>query len=262
MSETTENAVASQWSGSFDAYHKSGLRVKLPILPGYDYAAAFAAVTSAIDAGWLAQAPGLDAGEEKESVGWVLLGNKEKDGETTPYVVLYAANEQLTWSFLTKYLNTKDDITDFEYASGLVLEKLPDYVGNDKPQRGASGKTDRFIIKAPKPFGVVFKHNPKHREAPPGEDNRSNIEKTKRLFVRWENQRPKSEPKPEQNGKQLRTLPDLVDYYESGATNAGYTPGALTDFVLNKIGGSVRDWPESNRQRIVDAVKAFKDSVK
>jgi hypothetical protein len=164
-----------------------GVQVTLPVpVDGrrIDYACAFAAVTSALDAGFLAQAPGLEEGEEKEQIGWVLCGTFERDGETTPYVLLYAANEARTWSVLKVYLNHQTDIDAFEYASGMKLDKIPDYIGDNKPQRGAARKTDDFIIKAPKPFGVVYKKNPKHNDTEEGKM------KPARLFVRWENTKP------------------------------------------------------------------------
>ena len=169
--------------GSMRLFSSRGVPVTLPIpIDGstFDYAGAMANINAALDAGFLVTAPGLVAGEEKESIGWVLRGVFERDGESTPYVLLYAANEQLTWSILKVYLNKPEDVAAFEHASGMVLDKLPEYVADNKPQRGA-GKTDRFIIQAARPFGVVFKKNPKHD--PDSEEGKM---KPARLFVRWE----------------------------------------------------------------------------
>jgi hypothetical protein len=115
----------------------------------------------------------------------VLRSTFEKEGESTPFLLLYSTNDALKWSFLKVYLNTDDDIAAFEFASRMKLGSLPEYVGADKPARGAAGKTDRFIVAAPRPFGVVYKKNPKHD--PTTEEGKL---KPARLFVRWADQRP------------------------------------------------------------------------
>jgi hypothetical protein len=174
--------------GSMKLFHPRGPQVTLPVLFDGDYRVAFAAVGAALDAGFLAEAPGLEQGEEKEEIAWVLRAGHEKDGETTPVVVLYSANDGLTWPILKVYLNKQADIEAFEHASKMKLDKLPEYVGNDRPQRGASQKTDTFIVKAAKPFGVVFKRNPRHDDTDAGKM------KPARLFVRWTDMKPAHEP--------------------------------------------------------------------
>ncbi len=182
--------ISFPWSGWTKLYHKSGALVTLPVaMERLDYKALFDNVTAALDAGFLVQAPGLEEGEEKEQVGWVLRGGFEKEGQITPFVLLYAANDTMTWSFLKVYLNKKEDVEAFEYAARVKLDALTDYVGNDKPQRTASIKTDKFIVPVPKPFGVVFKKNPKHNDTEEGKM------KPARLFVRWADQKPAAEPK-------------------------------------------------------------------
>jgi len=171
-------------SGWVKLFHPRGPQVTLPVLD-VSPAGSLAAVGAYLDAGWLQVAPGLEEGEEKEMIGWVLRSTFEKDGESTPFLLLYSANDALKWSVLKIYLNTDDDIAAFEYASKMKLDSLPEYVGADKPARGAAGKTDRFIVAAPRPFGVVYKKNPKHD--PTTEEGKL---KPARLFVRWADQRP------------------------------------------------------------------------
>ena len=156
-------------------FHKKGVLVTFPLRG--DINTFDAQVNGLFDQGWLAVAPGLEEGEEKEEVGWVLRGAYEKDGQTTPFVLLYATNEAMTWSFLKVYLNKPADVAAFEYAAKMKLGDLPDYIGDNKPQRGAAAKTDAFIKKA-RPFGVVFKKNPKH------DDTEAGKMKPARLFVR------------------------------------------------------------------------------
>jgi hypothetical protein len=173
--------------GWMKLFHPRGPQVTLPVAD-VTPAGSLAAVAAYLDAGWLVTAPGLEDGEEKDTVGWVLRGTFEKEGEATPFVLLYSTNDALKWSFLKVYLNTDDDIAAFEHASRMKLEAIPEYVGADKPARGASGKTDRFILAAPRPFGVVYRKNPKHD--PATEEGKL---KPARLFVRWTDQRPAAE---------------------------------------------------------------------
>ncbi len=163
-------------------YHPKGVLVTIPF--PVDPIACMDAVAAALDAGWLVTAPGLEEGEENEMVGWVLQGSLTHDGRETAFVLLYSVNDAYKWSFLKVYLNTEADVKAFEYASKMRLDKVTPYVGNDKPQRGASPKTDRFIFPVPRPFGVVFKKNPKHD--PNTEEGKM---KPARLFVRWADQK-------------------------------------------------------------------------
>lgn len=201
-----EEPKTENLSGWTKLYHPRGPQVTLPV-PCNDYAAALEAVGLALDAGWLVQAPGLEEGEEKQ-VGWVLRGGFERDGQITPFVLLYAASEQLTWSFLKVYLNTEADVAAFEYASKVKLKDLPDYVGNDKPQRGASAKSDKYIVPT-RHFGVVFKKNPKHDQSEEGKM------KPARLFVRWVDQRPAIEAqKPAEADKPAKDDEPPFDEFE------------------------------------------------
>ncbi len=169
-------------------FHPRGPQVTLPLPP--EAAAALAAVSAALDAGWLVQAPGLEEGEEKEQVGFVLksiISNEEKE---TPFVLLYSCNDVLRWSFLKVYLNTEQDQAAFEFASKMKLATMPEYVGQDKPQRGVNHRTDSYIVPAPRPFGVVMKNNPKYN---PNETDPKK-KKPARLFVRWADTLPTEPP--------------------------------------------------------------------
>ena len=163
-------------------WHPRGPQVTLP-LPT-DPRACLEAVSHALDLGWLVAAPGLEEGEEKETVGWVLKGIHSNENQETPFVLLYSTNDALKWSFLKVYLNDAAMIEAFEYASRMKLDVLPEYVGQDKPQRG--NRTDKFIIAAPRPFQVVFRKNPKH------DDTEAGKMKPARLFVRWADQKPQT----------------------------------------------------------------------
>lgn len=180
-------------------YHPSGVKVALPVKPSdvpgdaVTWAKAMLSdVSGMLEAGWLADAPGVEAGEQVEEVGYVVRQEFEKDGEVTPVILLYSTNDRLEYSFLKKYLNNPADIAAFEAASGMQLNRLPLYQGQDKPKRGASKAIDRIIVKAPKPFKVVLKKNPQYSE----EERKAALDagktytKPARAFVRWFDQKP------------------------------------------------------------------------
>ncbi len=148
----------------------------------------------------------------------------------------------------------------------MKLDAIEDYVGNDKPQRGASTKTDRFIVKAPKPFGVVYKKNPKHNP-----DTEEGKMKPARLFVRWESEKPKGEapvaqapPAPSggkplpKNGEQL--LAGLQTYDDFLVRNNLCKPGELLAHVravFVKHGENISKWAGSVIAEAVAEAKQF-----
>ena len=178
--------IESARTGYTKLYHPRGPLVSLPVV-GDTPAAMFAYVTACLDAGFVVAAPGLEAGEERESINGVLRSEHEREGEITPVVQLYAANEGMKYSFLKVYLNTADDVKAFESACGVKLESLPLYEGKDKPERDGGKIATKFIIKLPRPREVVFKPNPswKQEEADAAKAADKMYPKARRVFVRW-----------------------------------------------------------------------------
>lgn len=188
-------------TGSTQLFHPRGPLCTLP-LPA-DPAEAFAFVGRCLDAGWLVTAPGLEHGEQREEVGYVLRGSCENNGEVTPTLLLYSTNEAHRFSFLKIYLDRPEDVTAFEHAAKLRLTDLPQYEGNDKPERARSSKTDRYIVRVKTPFGVVLRDNPKFNEADrAAAQARNEIYKVpRRLFIRWApDQAAPTSPQPARNG--------------------------------------------------------------
>lgn len=176
-------------------YHPSGVQVTLPLLPdaSEEYAASFPPhlfkqCTAYLEAGFLVNAPGLEEGEQIEEVGAVLRSEFEKDGETTPVLLLYSTNDKLEWAFLKVYLNKDEDIAAFQKASGMKLQDLPIYEGQDKLKWDESKLARKYIVKPPRPFKAVMKKNPRYSE----EDRKAAIAKKEvykipaRFFVRWD----------------------------------------------------------------------------
>lgn len=181
---STDTAIQSPETAWVKLWHPRGVDVRLPIhvnsspVPADCWRAVMASVTNALEAGWLIEAPGMEEGEHKEMIGWV--ARKQTD-EGTPVIDLYVDNEQLSFKYLTVYLNRSEDVAAFERASGLKLESIPLYVGAGHLERGASKQTDAMITRAPRPFAVASKANPRHD---PNETDMKKM-KPKRLFSRW-----------------------------------------------------------------------------
>jgi hypothetical protein len=144
------------------------------------YAEALAFSNKVIADGLLLNEPGLEPGEIKEHVGYVARRQKKNDdGTTTPVLDLYSPHEAMKFKYLSVYLNTPDDVTAFEVASGLKVNGLPLVAGKASLERGDE-ETDKFIIRVVNPsLFVIMKPNPRY-------DENSDEKRPKRLFVRWE----------------------------------------------------------------------------
>jgi hypothetical protein len=183
--------------GWMTLFTKHGIQVKLPVPDRpFDYADALANVESALAAGFVVTAPGLEQGESREDVGYVVHGESERDGEVTPYLLLYGCGDNHKFSFLKVYLNRPEDVRAFEFASKMRLDQIPVYIGDNKPERGKNSKVDKFIVPPPRPFRVVFKPNPKYDVAEAeAAKQKGDIYKTPaRVFVRWADQQPADAP--------------------------------------------------------------------
>lgn len=170
-------------NGWVKLYHPRGPLVTLPVTAEpTDYARMFAAVGAAMDAGFLAAAPGVEPGDHVETVGHVVQRLKDnKDQSQTPVVDLYPTAAPGKFAILSVYLNTAEQQQAFESASGLRLASMPVYVGTNKIERGTSRQADQFVAAVAKPFRVVYRDNPKY------DPNETDTAKKKpaRLFVRW-----------------------------------------------------------------------------
>lgn len=171
--------------------------MSLPVI-GDTPAAMFAYVTALMDAGFVVAPPGLEAGEEKELINGILRGAIEHDGEETPTLLLYAANEGMEWSVLRVYLDTPDDVKAFEAACGVKLDAIPVYEGKDKPKRDGSKTAQKYIFRTAKPVPVIFKQNPKYDEAEAAAALAANkpYTKAKRIFLRWDGVAPAADQPP------------------------------------------------------------------
>lgn len=168
-------------------YHRSGAAVSIA-LEGSLPEEIDKAIQGFLDAGFTVLAPGLEEGEQKEEVGFVVRREKfNQDKSVTPIVDLYANHDAMKHPILSIYLNTQEDVSAFEVAAGTRLISLPLYEGEGRIERGKNPRMDAKVWRANRPFGVVFTKNPKYDEA---EDKATKAKGEvygvpKRKFVRW-----------------------------------------------------------------------------
>lgn len=267
MSEERVETGPSQF-GWVKLYHSSGALVTLPVpcdTRTLDcYQSAFGAISQAVAAGFSVAAPGLEQGEQKEEVLYVLRRVKQnQDNTETPIVDLYSPNDAMSWKVFTCYLNNDEQINAFERASGVKLDSLPEFPGQAAPERGAGKQTDKFIVKCPRAFAVILKANPKYD---PNEQD-AKKKKPKRVFVRWDGV-PASTGAA--NGQKVDTTSTAVDMgtvgrwreFLSALPSAERLTGALKDMngldkytwravwaiVRAYADGEGMDWDEANKK--------------
>lgn len=176
--------------------------------------------------------PGLEEGEQAESVGVMVKRMKDnQDGTQTPVIDIYLENEALQWAFMKVYLNTAEDIEAFTLATGLMLSDMPEYESSAALERGKSPNLDAKYMRKPKrPARFVWQHNPRYEEG---------AMKPKKLFVRW--LAGDATPTPAANGNG-HTEPEAqepaskynVAMLKSVLEQAGYTQ-ANSDYFLSNI---------------------------
>ena len=164
-------------------YSPRGPQVTLPVAMGMPDEM-LASVHAYLDAGWCVEAPGLEPGEHRDTIGWVVKGVGGDEG--VPVVDLYPDHEATKYALMRVYLNNAADVAAFEYASNLRLAQMPEYVGVGRLERGKAPQTDKMFSKPPRSFTVVWKDNPKYDPA----ETDATKKKPKRLFVRWLDQPP------------------------------------------------------------------------
>jgi hypothetical protein len=221
-------------------FHPTGTQVSIPLSLTAEVSREQAAmlmrsVDNILQAGWLVSAPGLETGEKLEEIGYVVRREKENqnDGTVTPLMDLYPNREPGrggAWKHVSKYLNTPEEVQQFEQACGVPLAKLPVYDGTAAIERGKSPKLDKYVAKI-RPTKVVWQDNPRYE----GPDDKSH---PKRIFVRWADLRPAVQdaaiqPAPQASAQPASQAPapeqDTADtqYDKLGAKLIGLLAGTL-----------------------------------
>ena len=210
QSQMTATPNAPVENGWMKLWHPKGVQVSLPIV--YDSAQnMLLQVDSFLEAGWLIDAPGLEAGEQVLEA--ALVSRREsKDG--TPMVAFYLAHPKVFKKSLHAYLNNEQDVAAFEAATGLKLVDIPIFDGEAFPAKDHKN-ADKYILSLPKPIKLVYKISAKWLKWK-AEDG-TGEEPHKHMLVRYEGlaahtpaSQPAAQPKP-------ATAP-LVREYGDGAS--------------------------------------------
>lgn len=135
------------------AYTPAGFKVSISVI-GWQTAHEIDAVLK--EAGYLNQLPGVEAGENVETITTVVRREhvNGKTGEITPVIDCYPEwrGDYGQFRFVGIYLNSADEIREFEAQSGLKLENMPLYESQAPIQRNQA-RANRHEI-ACKPFRV------------------------------------------------------------------------------------------------------------
>jgi len=176
------------------------------------YAQAKAITDKLVADGFTTHEPGLEAGEFKEQVGYVSRRQKKNDDNTiTPIIDVYSPHDAMKFKFISVYLNTSEDVTAFEKASGLTLSRLPLV-----PGKAALDKSDDSggVVLVGREMFIVMKPNPYFD---PDEKEISKM-KPKNNFIRWESPAPATPP-PSQPATTQASEPPRVAFTEPSISN-------------------------------------------
>lgn len=164
-------------------YHLSGLKIniELPldgtIISDEQIHGLNASVEKLLAHNFTVNLPGLQAGEYREMVGAIVRYNKKNnDGTLSPRIYFYSDKTNLVHKLVDTYLDTAEEIREFEQVSGLTLASVPAWQAKATPDRKEAADAN-VLITVGKPFQVVFKDNPEYK---------GDTSATKYLFVRYE----------------------------------------------------------------------------
>jgi hypothetical protein len=146
---------------SFNGWLPNGFKIyfSMPITdPSTAYADALAFTSKLLADGLLQSEPGLEAGEEAETI--VTVMRREK-GDGTPIIDFYpewgAGKDEPfgTYKYVHKYMNDETEIADFLAAAGFKsLDEIPLYDGQ-VPLKRTAGKRHPKETAVPTPFRIV-----------------------------------------------------------------------------------------------------------
>ena len=164
-------------TASFSLYHPRGFKVHFTV--ACDLNVVEAKASAAFANGYSVNLPGLEAGEYRESVGAIVRYNKKNsDGTISPRIYFYSDKTNLVHKLIDTYLDSADEIREFEHVSGLSLATVPAWQAKSTPDRKEADEAG-VLVAVGKPFQVVFKDNPDYK----GEGDK---EHTKYEFVRYD----------------------------------------------------------------------------
>lgn len=127
--------------------------------------------------------PGLEAGEQSYTITHILRRTQPgKDGKpATPIIDFY--HDDLKWSDLKTWLNTPEQIAEFEQWSGVSLKSMQAFPGS-RLERGNNPEADSYVVQLKPSVRVTWRLNPDYTEGSKTE--------AKREFVRFESTMPQN----------------------------------------------------------------------
>lgn len=162
----------------------------------YAYEIALQFTNTLLSKGFMLTEPGLEAGEHSYTITHILRRTQPgKDNKpATPIIDFY--HDSYKWSDLKTWLNTPEQITEFEAWAGVKLASMQSFPGN-RVEMGANPDADSYIVKLPIPAKVVWKNNPDYTEGSKTE--------SKRLFERFEGVNQNAQNRPPASAKSNAT---------------------------------------------------------
>lgn len=212
-------------------YHPTGALVTIPLRTTepitVDQARIFiTSVDNLVTAGFSPNMPGLEEGELMEEISAVA---RREGSDQTPIIDFYSSNTRLEKKYLHTYLNTPEDIDAFQQATGILLDTLTTYDGQQAIER-SNRNAAKYIQKLAAPIKVVYKISPKWEQWNAGD--KSGQEPHKRLLVRYETgtvRKKASGPEPQPERKDE---PGVKLYRK---TAGGMVDGELITLIVKKM---------------------------
>ncbi len=137
-------------------YHPSGAKVDIPITAeGISPAEAtnlIVSVSSLLAAGFTVEMPGINDGELVEEAAFV---SRRTGNDDTPIIAFYKAHPKMEKKFIHQYLDTAEQIAEFEAATGLRFASLPVFDG-DKDITKDHKNAAKYIVALSRPVKLVF----------------------------------------------------------------------------------------------------------
>lgn len=137
-------------------FHPSGAKVDIPITAaGISPEAAtnlIISVSALLAAGFTVEMPGLEDGELVEEAAFV---SRRTSNDDTPIIAFYKAHPKMEKKFIHSYLDTAEQISEFEAATGLRFASLPVFDG-DKDITKDHKNAAKYIVQLPHPVKLVF----------------------------------------------------------------------------------------------------------
>lgn len=139
-------------------YHPSGAKVDVPLdleagLSPERASNLIISIDALIAAGFTVNMPGLEDGELIEEVTSVA---RRASNDGVNIVAFYKAHPKLVKKFIHEYLDTPEQVADFENATGLKLHNLPLFEG-DKDITKDHRSAGKYIVALPRPVKVVYR---------------------------------------------------------------------------------------------------------